>query len=188
MISPELLIKAYANGLFPMAHSMTGQIEWHRPTKRAIIPLDNRFRVSKSLQRKYRQQPFRLTINRNFPAVIKACRQLRVHETWISEEIVESYIELNKMRYAHSFEAWLDDELVGGLYGIAMGKAFFGESMFHTQTDASKICLVYLVEHLRKHDFKLLDTQYINPHTAQFGAYEISDRKYMELLSVALGN
>jgi len=173
-------------GIFPMAESANGEIQWHLPKRRGIIPLDDRFTVPSNLRRKYNKKPFKLTINQAFPEVIKSCRELRIGETWINQEIIESYIGLHRLGYAHSFEAWQDEELVGGLYGIAFGKAFFGESMFSRVTDASKICLVFLVDHLRQKQFQLLDSQYLNPHLVQFGAYEITSSEYQSLLDKAL--
>ena len=142
--------------------------------------------MSKNLKRLYRKKTFSVYVNRNFETVIRKCQELRSDDTWISEEIVDAYLGLHEHGYAHSFEAYKNGELVGGLYGVSIGKAFFGESMFHTVTDASKICLVYLVEFLRDNDFQLLDTQYLNPHIEQFGAYEIPLKEYMRLLNKAL--
>lgn len=164
------------------------QIYWHTPKMRGIIPLDHRFKVSKNLARLYRKQQFSVYINRQFETVIRECQRLRSEDTWISDEIVEAYIGLHKEGFAHSFEAYQNGKLVGGLYGVSIGKAFFGESMFHTVTDASKICLVYLVEFLREHKFLLLDTQYLNPHIEQFGALEIPHETYLKLLNKALNS
>ncbi len=187
LLSPQLLIQAYSSGSFPMADpEEDNQIYWHTPVMRGIIPLDDRFHVSKNLQRLYRKNTFSIYVNRNFEAVLRQCQSLRADDTWISEEIVNAYLGLHEMGFAHSFEAYQNGELVGGLYGVSIGKAFFGESMFHTVTDASKICLVYLVEFLRDHDFQLLDTQYLNPHIVQFGAYEIPHKEYMRLLNKAI--
>lgn len=186
MIQPLILLEAYSMGIFPMAESANGEIQWHLPKRRGIIPLDDRFTVPSNLRRKYNKKPFKLTINQAFPEVINSCRELRIGETWINQEIIESYIGLHRLGYAHSFEAWQDEELVGGLYGIAFGKAFFGESMFSRVTDASKICLVFLVDHLRQNQFQLLDSQYLNPHLVQFGAYEITSSEYQSLLDKAL--
>jgi len=187
LLSPQLLLQAYSSGSFPMADpEEDDQIYWHTPVMRGIIPLDERFRVSKNLRRLYKQQRFSIYINRNFETVIRKCQNLRSQDTWISDEIVEAYIGLHEQGFAHSFEAYQEGQLVGGLYGVSIGKAFFGESMFHTVTDASKICLVYLVEFLRDHDFKLLDTQYLNPHIEQFGAYEIPHKEYMKVLKDAI--
>ncbi len=185
-LSPEILLAAYMSGAFPMAHpDDNNEIYWHTPKKRGIIPLDERFKTSKNLNKLYRSGKFNFTINRDFEKVIRNCATLRADDTWISEEIIEAYLGLYKAGFAHSFETRLNDELVGGLYGVSIGKAFFGESMFHTHTDASKLALVYLVEFLREKDFMLLDTQYLNPHIKQFGAYEISHTTYMLLLKQA---
>ena len=187
LLSPQLLLQAYSSGSFPMADpEEDNQIYWHTPVMRGIIPLNERFRVSKNLRRLYKQQRFSIYINRNFETVIRKCQNLRIQDTWISDEIIEAYIGLHEQGFAHSFEAYQEGKLVGGLYGVSIGKAFFGESMFHTVTDASKICLVYLVEFLRDHDFKLLDTQYLNPHIEQFGAYEIPHDEYMKILKDAI--
>ena len=180
MISVELLVQAYLSGSFPMADPDEGdQIYWHTPETRGLIPLDDKFRVPKNLMRLYKKEKFELTINRAFPEVIEQCSLLRQGDTWISEEIIDVYTEMHKLGLAHSFEVWLDGELVGGLYGVAIGKAFFGESMFHKVTDASKIALVFLVEFLKEQNFQLLDCQYLNPHLLQFGAYEVTQEDYL---------
>jgi len=186
LLSPEILLAAYLSGAFPMAHpDDNNEIYWHTPQLRGIIPLDERFTVSKNLSRLYRSQKFTYTINSEFETVIRKCAALRAEDTWISEEIIEAYIDLHREGFAHSFETRLNGKLVGGLYGVSIGKAFFGESMFHTETDASKLALVFLVEFLREKKFELLDTQYLNDHIAQFGAYEISHTTYMLLLKQA---
>lgn len=170
-----------------MAHpDEDNEIYWHTPDRRGLIPLDDRFRVPKNLRRLYNSGKFRFYINRSFETVIRTCSELRSDDTWISEEIIESYIGLHQEGFAHSFEAWYGDELAGGLYGVSIGKAFFGESMFHHMTDASKATLVFLVEFLREKNFRLLDTQYLNPHLLQFGAYEVSHDEYMEMLNEAV--
>lgn len=185
MLNPHIVIQAYTKGYFPMAHpDEDNEIFWHLPNMRGIIPIDDRFKVSKNLTRLYRKNKFQLRINGNFKEVMLACA--RRDDTWISDEIIETYCQLNQMDVAYSFEAWLDGKLVGGLYGLAIGRAFFGESMFHTVTDASKIALMFLVETLRKWDFQLLDSQYLNDHFRQFGAYEIPHEEYMVLLEDAL--
>lgn len=185
-LSPEILLSAYMSGAFPMAHpDDNNEIYWHTPKNRGIIPLDERFKASKNLKRLYRSGKFTFSINRDFEEVIRQCASRRADDTWISEEIIEAYIGLHQTGFAHSFETRLNDELVGGLYGVAIRKAFFGESMFHTHTDASKLALLYLVDFLREKDFMLLDTQYLNPHIKQFGAYEISHTTYMLLLKQA---
>ncbi len=187
LLTPEILIQAYSSGAFPMADPEEGnQIYWHTPQMRGIIPLDDRFKVSKNLKRLYKRDKFDLYINRNFDQVIDYCRSLREDETWISDEIIDAYKQLHEGGFAHSFEVYEKGKLVGGLYGVSIGKAFFGESMFHLVTDASKIALVFLVEFLREHNFLLLDTQYLNPHIAQFGAYEITHQEYIKLLRRAI--
>lgn len=183
MISVELLVQAYLSGSFPMADPDEGdQIYWHTPETRGLIPLDDTFKVPKNLMRLYRKEKFELTINRAFPEVIEQCSLLRQGDTWISEEIIAVYTEMHKLGLAHSFEVWLDGVLVGGLYGVAIGKAFFGESMFHTVSDASKIALVFLVEFLKEQNFQLLDCQYLNPHLLQFGAYEVTQQEFLSRL------
>ncbi len=183
MISVELLVQAYLSGSFPMADPDEGdQIYWHTPETRGLIPLDDTFRVPKNLMRLYKKEKFELSINRAFPEVINQCSLLRKGDTWISEEIIDVYTQMHKLGLAHSFEVWLDGALVGGLYGVAIGKAFFGESMFHTVTDASKIALVFLVEFLKEQNFQLLDCQYLNPHLLQFGAYEVTQEEFLSRL------
>jgi leucyl/phenylalanyl-tRNA---protein transferase len=180
VISVELLVQAYLSGSFPMADPDEGdQIYWHTPETRGLIPLDDTFRVPKNLMRLYKKEKFELTINRAFPEVIEQCSLLRQGDTWISEEIIDVYTEMHKLGLAHSFEVWLDGALVGGLYGVAIGKAFFGESMFQKVTDTSKIALVFLVEFLKEQNFQLLDCQYLNPHLLQFGAYEVTQEEYL---------
>lgn len=186
VINENELLSAYMNGFFPMAHpEEENKIFWHKPEVRGIIPLDQ-FKVSKNLARLYRNGNFHFRVNGDFEAVIRACADRE--ETWISEDIIQSYLKVNAMGYAYSFEAWLDNELVGGLYGIAIGKAFFGESMFHKVNNASKLALVFLVEKLSEQGFTLLDTQYLNDHIKQFGAIEISEEDFNEKLSEALAS
>ncbi|MBO6518075.1 MAG: leucyl/phenylalanyl-tRNA--protein transferase [Bacteroidia bacterium] len=184
-LSTGQLIYAYANGYFPMADDEEGgEIFWHRPEKRGVIPL-NEFHVSKNMRRLWRSHSYDLRINTAFEEVVRACSERST--TWINEEIVGAYTELSEMGYAASFEVWKKGKLVGGLYGVSMGRAFFGESMFSRETNTSKLALIFLVEYLNKNDFMLLDTQYLNDHLKQFGAREISDEKYMALLDKALG-
>jgi len=171
-----------------MAHPEDeNEIYWHTPNMRGIIPLDDRFKVTKNLARLYRSGKFEFKINGEFETVIRLCAEQR-ESTWISEEIMDAYCELHRTGYAHSFEAWKNGELAGGLYGVRIGKAFFGESMFHRVTDASKLALIFLVEFLREQDFQLLDTQYLNPHIASFGAYEIRHSEYLKLLRKAISS
>jgi leucyl/phenylalanyl-tRNA--protein transferase len=182
MIDPDLLLHGYRLGVFPMAME-NGEIRWFSPDPRAILPLD-RFHVPHGLKRERRRLGFDIQINRRFEEVIRACAGR--DDTWISEEIIESYLNLNSLGWAHSVEAWSGDNLVGGLYGVAIGGAFFGESMFHRTAGASKISLWALVERLRVRNFTLLDTQWLTPHLKQFGAQEIPRKLYLHLLADAV--
>ena len=188
MIPIDLLVSAYASGWFPMAVGEEG-IRWFSPDPRGIIPLDT-FHVSRRLARVIRHGTFQIEINRNFDAVIRACAEAERDDedrgTWIDSEIFESYCALHDAGYAHSVEAWRDGRLAGGLYGVSIGGAFFGESMFHHVTDASKVALIALVERLRARGFTLLDTQWTTEHLEQFGAVEIPRRRYLQLLAEAL--
>jgi leucyl/phenylalanyl-tRNA--protein transferase len=188
VIPTELLLTAYASGWFPMAVD-GGDIRWFSPDPRGVIPLD-RFHVTKRLARVCRSGAFRIEVDRDFEGVIGGCASV-VRDpddtgSWISEEIVQSYIVLHEHGAAHSVEAWMGDRLVGGLYGVALGGAFFGESMFHHETDASKVALVALVERLKARDYALLDTQWSTPHLEQFGAIEIPRREYLRRLERSL--
>ena len=180
----ELLLSAYCQGYFPMADHRHGAIGWYEPTERAILNFDD-LNVSRSLAKVVRSNRFIITMNRAFSRVIHQCATIR-DETWISPEIEEGYGELHRIGFAHSVEAWQGDELAGGLYGVSINGAFFGESMFHSCRDASKVALVYLVEHLKARRFLLLDCQYINPHMESLGATVISREAYQERLSDAL--
>ncbi len=163
-----------------------GVIRWYSPDPRGIIPLDT-FRAPKRLGRVMRQGRFETRVDSDFPAVIRACADRQDDEgSWIDEEIVASYCALHDAGIAHSVETWQDGALVGGLYGIAIGGAFFGESMFHRVTDASKVALVTLVERLRERNYRLLDTQWVTDHLLQFGAIEIPRRRYLRLLNEAI--
>jgi leucyl/phenylalanyl-tRNA--protein transferase len=185
VIPADALLNAYASGWFPMAVS-PGEIRWYSPDPRGIIPLDT-FHVPSRLARSLRARPFEIRIDTNFPAVIRACAERPDPDgNWIDDEIIDSYSALFEQGFAHSVEAWRDDQLVGGLYGVAMRGAFFGESMFHRATDASKAALVALVEHLRERGYALLDTQWVTEHLLQFGAIEIPRRRYLRLLDQAL--
>lgn len=169
-----------------MASGKRGAIEWWTATLRAIIPLDERFHVPHGLRRRLKRNPFTVTFDRDFAGVIHACATTRTTGNWISREIIESYCALHRLGHAHSVETRLNGQLVGGLYGVHLGGAFFGESMFHTATDASKVALVTLVERLRAGKFTLLDTQWLTPHLARFGAYEIPQDEYLVHLAAAL--
>jgi leucyl/phenylalanyl-tRNA--protein transferase len=188
MIPSELLVSAYTSGWFPMAVD-DGEIRWYSPDPRGIIPLES-FRVPSRLGRVIRAGTFQIELNRAFDAVIRACAESDRRDgdpgTWIDREIIDSYVELHRLGFAHSVEAWQDGRLVGGLYGVALGGAFFGESMFHSKTDASKVALAALVEHLRAHGFLLLDIQWVTPHLEQFGAVEIPRPTYLEMLEEAI--
>jgi len=184
-VNTRLLLAAYCQGIFPMAINANGDIAWFSPDPRAIIPLDERFHIPHGLQRVLKREQFRITFDSDFGTVIRSCAKAH-GSTWISKEIIHSYSQLHKLGFAHSVEAWFDDKLAGGLYGVHIGGAFFGESMFHSVTDASKVALVALVERLRTQKFLLLDTQWTTPHLLQFGTYEIPKSEYMELLMKAI--
>jgi leucyl/phenylalanyl-tRNA---protein transferase len=188
MIPSELLVSAYASGWFPMAVE-SGELRWYSPDPRGIIPLEA-FHVPTRLARVVRAGRFRIEIDRDFDAVIRACAEADRHDgdpgTWIDAEIIASYCALHRSGLAHSVEAWLDGRLAGGLYGVALGGAFFGESMFHRVTDASKVALVALVDRLRTRGYRLLDLQWVTPHLERFGAVEIPRRKYLRMLEEAL--
>ena len=187
-IPGDLLLTAYAAGWFPMAVE-GGEIRWFSPDPRGVLPLD-RFYVPSRLARVIRSGRFELRVDTAFEEVIRACAEAeRDREdpgTWISEEIIDSYVALHDAGVAHSVEAWRGGHLVGGLYGVSLRGAFFGESMFHRETDASKVALAGLVERLRARGFVLLDTQWVTPHLEQFGAIEIPRDEYIARLHAAL--
>jgi leucyl/phenylalanyl-tRNA--protein transferase len=185
VLPPELLLSAYCNGIFPMAVNRRGDIGWFSPDPRAVIPLDHSFHIGHGLRRTLQQKRFEITFDTDFETVIGNCAK-RKEGTWITKQIIESYCELHRLGHAHSVETRREGELVGGLYGVHIGAAFFGESMFHRATDASKVALVALVERLRAHGFVLLDTQWQTPHLKQFGTYEISRREYLKRLAHAV--
>jgi leucyl/phenylalanyl-tRNA--protein transferase len=185
VLEPELLLDAYRRGVFPMAVDARGTIGWFSPDPRAIIPLDRRFHLPHGLRRTLKKNPFEVTFDRDFPAVIRACAERR-EGTWISPGIIRAYTALHRLGHAHSVETRRNAELVGGLYGVHIGGAFFGESMFHRATDASKIALVALVERLRQRGFVLLDAQWQTPHLRQFGTMEIPRREYLRILERAI--
>jgi leucyl/phenylalanyl-tRNA---protein transferase len=185
MLEPDLLLTAYRHGIFPMAVGKRGEIGWFSPDPRAVIPLDDRFHVPHGLRRALKKKKFEITIDTDFESVIRACAK-RKEGTWISKQIIASYCELHRLGHAHSVETRLKKKLVGGLYGVHIGGGFFGESMFHRATDASKVALVALVGRLRDHGFVLLDTQWLTPHLKQFGTYEIPRLEYLWRLEHAL--
>ncbi len=184
-LTAHSIIDGYKKGIFPMAESKnTPYIYWVSPEYRGIIDINN-FTVSKSLKKVIKKNKFLVKINNDFAGVLKNCSELnnKRTETWINDEIINSYIELNKLGMATSIESYLDEKLVGGLYGVQLGKIFFGESMFSKIDNASKVALVYLVAFLKEGDFNILDTQYITNHLKQFGAIEITRKKYLTILS-----
>ncbi|MBM1219543.1 leucyl/phenylalanyl-tRNA--protein transferase [Ponticoccus sp. SC2-23] len=183
-LTPELLVQAYAAGVFPMSESQTDtEVFWVDPKRRGVFPLD-RFHVSRSLARRIRRGEFSVTADQDFPGVLAGCADRE--ETWISETIARLYVDLHHRGLAHSIEVRQDDHLVGGVYGVALGGAFFGESMFSRRTDASKVALAYLVSRLRAGGFVLFDTQFLTSHLASLGAVEISRAEYRARLSEAL--
>jgi len=187
-ITPDVLLRAYACGIFPMSESFDDPtIFWVEPEQRGIIPLQG-FRVASRLARTVRSDIFRVSINTAFKRTIACCAAPYPgrDETWINERIRDLYTSLHAMGHCHSVEAWHGDELVGGLYGVSLGRAFFGESMFHTERDASKVALVHLVARLIAGGFVLLDTQFVTEHLRTFGAVEVPRRRYRTLLDDAV--
>ena len=187
-ITPEVLLKAYACGIFPMAESAEDPaLYWIEPEQRGIIPLD-RFHVPARLARTVRSDRFTVTVDRDFEGVMAGCADPRAGRprTWINTRIRVLYRKLHERHHCHSIEVYDGDELVGGLYGVTLGRAFFGESMFHRARDASKVALVHLVARLRAGGFKLLDTQFVTDHLKSFGAFEVPRRQYHKLLETAL--
>ena len=185
VLNSKLLLRAYHEGIFPMAINSRGDIAWFSPDPRALIPLDERFHISRNLRRTLKQNRFEVAFDTSFESVIRACSKSH-GKTWISKEIIQSYCHLHREGYAHSVETRLKGKLMGGLYGVHIGGAFFGESMFHRATDASKVALVALVERMRERGFVLLDTQWMTPHLAQFGTYLVSREEYLRLLEHAV--
>ena len=181
-IPADILLEAYARGVFPMAHE--GEIQWFSPELRGLIPLDDRFHIPHGLKRSLRRKPFEVRWDTAFREVMLACAARE--ETWIDEVILESYCALHEAGHAHSVECWDADGLQGGLYGVSLPGVFFGESMFSRKTDASKIALVALVERLREKQFTLLDTQWMTEHLSQFGGYELTRKAYHAALEKAL--
>jgi leucyl/phenylalanyl-tRNA--protein transferase len=187
-ITPELMLRAYRAGLFPMAETRRGErLYWLDPEQRGTLPLDS-FHLPRRLLRTLLSGDFSVTADADFPAVIAGCAALAPgrEDTWINHEIERLFTELHRLGHAHSLETWRDGRLVGGLYGVALGGVFFGESMFNRARDASKIALVHLVARLRLGGFRLLDTQFVTTHLAQFGAVEVPRDDYKLLLAAAL--
>jgi leucyl/phenylalanyl-tRNA--protein transferase len=187
IIEPELLMLAYRSGIFPMSDARDdGEVFWVEPRKRAILPLDG-FHLSRSLAKVLRRDRFRVTCNAAFGEVMQACAAPRpdAQDTWISHRIEASYRNLHALCHAHSIECWLEDELVGGLYGVGFDRVFCGESMFSRATDSSKVALAWLVAALRRAGATLLDCQFMTGHLASMGAVEISQARYVKLLEEA---
>jgi leucyl/phenylalanyl-tRNA--protein transferase len=185
VIDPELLLRAYSIGVFPMADSRdAGEVFWVEPRRRAIIPIEG-FRLSRSLRKTLRAGSFEVTRDTAFAEVVRRCAERE--ETWINAEIEVSYNRLHRLGHAHSVECWQGGRLAGGLYGVRLGAAFFGESMFSHERDASKVALAWLVARLKVGGFSLLDCQFMTEHLRSLGAVEIEQKDYLSLLSAALG-
>lgn len=189
-IDPLVLLQAYSIGVFPMSDDREAEeVYWIEPKRRAILPLDG-FHLSHSLARTIRRDRFRVTANRDFPGIVRLCAEAAVDRpsTWINAEIEQTYLHLHDIGFAHSIEVWEGEDLVGGLYGVALGRAFFGESMVSRRTDASKVALAWLTARMRFAGFTLLDCQFMTDHLRSLGAIEISQRDYLSLLGVAVGD
>lgn len=188
VLTPELLLEAYRRGLFPMAHSADSPyVHWVCPELRGQLSIEN-LHIPKRLKKTVRQAPYEIRIDTAFETVIEACAEEKDDrpETWINENIVKAYCTLHEKGHAHSVECWDGEQLVGGLYGLKIGGAFFGESMFSAARDASKIALVHLAARLWKGGFTILDTQFVNDHLKQFGVYELEHEEYLKQLAPAL--
>lgn len=183
ILEPELLLTAYSQGFFPMAESKNGDIYWHSPDPRAIFNIYD-IKPPRSVRQLINKKAFDITFNERFEDIIRACSER--DDTWISEPIIESYINMHHLGHAQSLEVWQGDKLAGGLYGVTIGGAFFGESMYSEVSNASKVGFYYLIERLKKLGFILLDTQYINEHTYKLGAIEIPKSLYLKLLAKAI--
>lgn len=184
-LDPGTLLTAYSQGIFPMADA-DGSIRWYSADPRGVFPLD-KFHVPGTLQQVVKQQRFEVRINHDFEGTMRACMAQRAGETWINEKLIRAYAHLHELGFAHSVEAWREGEMAGGLYGVSLGGAFFGESMFHKVKDASKVALVHLVARLREREYELLDTQASTPHLARFGCVEIPAEEYLVKLRHAIG-
>jgi leucyl/phenylalanyl-tRNA---protein transferase len=178
-LKPNNMIRLYSRGAFPMADEITGFINWYLPEIRTIIPLNN-YNIPRSLNKILKEKRFEIRYDYDFPQVVKGCADR--DQTWISERLIEAYLELDKLGYVHTVETWENGKLVGGLYGISYGGAFFGESMFSKVPQASKAALVKLLEHLNEKNYAMLDVQYMTPHLKMFGAIEISFEEFNKLL------
>ena len=186
-LQPATLLSAYTQGVFPMA-DRDRTIRFYTADPRGVVPLDERFHVPHTLRQLMRKDPpaFIVRVDHDFEATMRACMANRSEGTWINDELIAAYCRLHELGFAHSVEAWKEGELVGGLYGVSLGAAFFGESMFHTVPDASKVALVHLVERLRERSYELLDSQATTAHLRRFGAYDIPAREYLSRLNLAL--
>lgn len=183
-LTPELLLGAYTAGVFPMAEAEDDpDVFWVDPQRRGVLPLDG-FHISRSLARRMRKGGIHATLDRDFEAVLNGCADRS--ETWINDTIRTLMLDLHEIGFAHSFEVWRDEDLIGGMYGVALGGAFFGESMFSTATDGSKMTLAFAVDHLRRCGFCLFDTQFLTEHLASLGAIEISRAEYRSRLNNAI--
>ncbi len=178
-LEPEIMLRLYSQGAFPMADEKSGNISWYLPEKRTIIPLE-KYNFPRSLKKIIKNSGFEFRFDTDFISVVRNCANRK--STWISEELIEAYLRLDKLGYIHTVETYQKDKLVGGLYGIAIKGAFFGESMFSKVTQASKTALIKLIEHLKENKFVLLDVQFMTPHLKMFGAIEISFEEYQQLL------
>lgn len=183
-LEPQVLLAAYSQGIFPMA-DRDGVVRWYSADPRGILPLD-RFHIPRTLRQIVRQKRFEIRINSAFEQTMRACAAGRQDGTWINEDLIAAYVRLHELGYAHSVEAWLDGQLAGGLYGVSLGAAFFGESMFHRAPNASKVALAHLVERLKERGYELLDTQATTPHLRTFGCIEIPADDYLDRLNRAL--
>lgn len=184
-LDPETLLSAYAQGAFPMA-DRDGAIRWYTANPRGVLPLDDRFHIPDSLRQVIRQGRFEVRFDTAFEQTMRGCRENRHEGTWINQRLIGAYVRLHELGFAHSVECWADGELAGGLYGVSLGGAFFGESMFHRVRDASKVALVHLIERLRQQNFELLDTQASTQHLRRFGCMEIPAEQYLDMLRWAL--
>lgn len=189
LITPEQVLAAYQQGYFPMSRGLSGPIDWFMAEPRTVIPLDERFHVRRSLRKVIQKTDWEVRLNTRFPQVIRQCArhgEVTEDEIWLSEEMIALYIELHRRGFAHSVEIWQQNQLVGGLYGLAIKSAFFGESMFSRVSSASQIALVALVERLRARGFKLLDAQMRTQHVSYFGAKDYSHEEYLGVLAEAM--
>jgi leucyl/phenylalanyl-tRNA--protein transferase len=184
LLDPETLLVAYSQAAFPMT-DRDGAIRWYTADPRGILPLET-FHVPRTLMQVVKQNRFQIRVNTSFDQVMRACMNTRPDGSWISDELIRVYSRLHELGYAHSVESWREGKLMGGLYGVSLGGAFFGESMFHFERDASKVALVHLVDRLRQRGYELLDTQASTPHLQRFGCVEVRADDYMRLLRRAL--